>query len=271
MEWSIELEKGLRSKKSGQPLESIIRTMERLQLWDREPAVNKAQSHMYTLIPGEDKLFANSILLRLVDAFSSGDMQIKLFVVKVFLSFRRNHRRKSRQSDGILLKCSSANRLELLRRAKAVFDCGDVESKALALVLFGCLADVAKDNADIRYLVLSSLVSGELLQVEASLFAGGCFSEISNDFPIVLLEILVNLVTSSDASTTVKVAAARAFSKMVCSCSNACKAYQAGLKLVLGSSEEVFSIAMLISLSQLALKSTWLIPEQVAFLLSYRR
>lgn len=127
---------------------------------------------------------------------------------------------------------------------------------------------MAKDNADIRYLVLSSLVSGELLQVEASLFAGGCFSEISNDFPIVLLEILVNLVTSSDASTTVKVAAARAFSKMVCSCSNACKAYQAGLKLVLGSSEEVFSIAMLISLSQLALKSTWLIPEQVRLLFS---
>lgn len=269
MEWSIDLEKGLRSKKPGQPFEALVQTMQRLELWDKGPAVNKAQSDMFKLIPGEDGLFANSMLLRLLDAFSSGDMDVKLFVVKVFLSLWRNRRRRYRKSDGILLKCSLENRLELLRRVKVVFDAGGVEPKALALVLFGCLADVANDNADIRYLVLLSLVSGEMLQVEAALFAGGCFSELSNDFASIFLEILVNMVTLSDASATVRVAAARAFAKIGCSSSNACKAYKAGLKLVLDSTEEVFLIAMLISLSQLVLRSSRLIPEQVILLSSF--
>lgn len=120
---------------------------------------------MFGLIPGEDRLFANTILLRLTEAFSSGDKQTKLCVVKVFLSLLRSRKKRSEKHCGILLKCTPENQLELLRRVKTVFDSGDAESKALALVLFGCWADMAKDNADIRYLILSSLVSCDVLQV----------------------------------------------------------------------------------------------------------
>ena len=47
---------------------------------------------MFGLVPGEDKLFANTILLRLVDAFSGVDIKIKLSVVRVFLSEKRRRK-----------------------------------------------------------------------------------------------------------------------------------------------------------------------------------
>ncbi|XP_057463465.1 uncharacterized protein LOC130753429 isoform X2 [Actinidia eriantha] len=269
MEWSIDLEKGLRSKNPGQTIKAILEIGRRLEQWDREPAINIAQHSMFGLILGEDKLFANSIFLRLTDAFSSGDKNTQLFVVKVFLSLLRNCRKRKGRHDSILFKCSSEHRSELLRRVKFVFDTGDVESKALALVLFGCWADVAKDSADIRYIVLSSLVSSDFLQVEASLFAGGCFCELSDDFASVLLEILVNLVTSSDTLSTAKLAGVRAFAKMGCSSLHANKAYKTGLTLVSESSEEDFLVAMLPSLSKLAVRSACLVPGQVSLLLSF--
>lgn len=64
------------------------------------------------------------------------------------------------------------------------------------------------------------------LQVRSSLFAAGCFSELADDFASVVLEILVNMLASSETLAVVKVAAAQIFSKMGCSYSIAYKAYK---------------------------------------------
>lgn len=123
---------------------------------------------MFGLVPGEDRLFANTILLRLTEAFRLGDKYIRLSVLKVFLSElrRRNRKRsKSRSYNGILSKSMVDNPVELLTRVKTVFDSGDVESRAFSLILFGCWAEFAKDNGDIRYLILSCLVSSHVLEV----------------------------------------------------------------------------------------------------------
>lgn len=117
---------------------------------------------MFGLIPGEDKLFLNAIFLRLADAFRLGNKQIKSGIVKIFLRMKR---RKKRDGEGVLSKGKLENYVELLSRVKEVFDKGDVEERALALFLFGCWAYFAKDCADIRYIVLSSLVTGDVLQV----------------------------------------------------------------------------------------------------------
>lgn len=122
---------------------------------------------MFNLLPGEDKLFANSILLRLTDTFTSGDKHTKLSVVNVFLS-ELKHRKinnYNKKNKGILSKYNVENHLELLMRIKLCFVSGDEDVKALALVLFGCWSDFAKDNADIRYLILSSIVSSHVLEV----------------------------------------------------------------------------------------------------------
>jgi integrator complex subunit 7 len=64
------------------------------------------------------------------------------------------------------------------------------------------------------------------LQLKASLFAAGCFSELSDDFASILLEMLVNMVISSETLSAVKLAAARAFAKIGCSYSVANRAYK---------------------------------------------
>ncbi|XAR59185.1 hypothetical protein NMG60_11014882 [Bertholletia excelsa] len=269
LEWSIDLEKGLRSKKPGKCLDAILQTGPRLEQWDREPTINRAQYNMFGLILGEDKLFANAIFLRLANAFRSGDRDIKLCVVKIFLSMLRNHKKGSKQRDGILFKCTSENQLELIRRVKTSFDAGDVESRALVLVLFGCWAEIAKDSAEIRYLILSSLCSHDILQVEASLFAGLCFCKLSDDFASILLEILVNMVKSSEILPTVRLAGVRAFAKICHSSTLASKAYEAGLKLLSDFAGEDLLVAMLISLSKIASKSANLIPRQLGLLSSF--
>ncbi|CAK8568766.1 unnamed protein product [Lathyrus sativus] len=160
MEWSIQLEKGLRSGKPGVPVKAILQMGPHIQRWSRELESGIVPNGMFDLVPGEGELFANTILLRLADAFRGGNTKIRLSVVRVFLIERKHHdNRKHKQCNGLLSMARVANHLELLKWVKFVFNSGDSESKTLALVLFGCWADFANDNAQIRYLILSSLVS----------------------------------------------------------------------------------------------------------------
>ncbi|KAI3965627.1 hypothetical protein MKX01_010584 [Papaver californicum] len=269
MEWSIELENGLRSKKPGKVIESILQTGSRLEQWSKEPNYPLSVLQMFGLIPGEDRLFANTILLRLADAFKSGDKQIRICVLKVFLVEMKFRRSKGKSYDGILRKDRVFNCVELLKRVKVVFDSGDVESRGLVLRLIGCWADFANDSAEIRYMVLSSLGSCHVLEVKASLFAAGCFSELSEDFACIVLEVLINMITSSKTTSSLKLAGARRFTCMGTSLSLANRAYKAGKKLVLESFHEEFIAEMLVALSKLASKSVLLISEQVDLLLPF--
>ncbi|KAG4914701.1 hypothetical protein JHK87_052258 [Glycine soja] len=253
MEWSIQLEMGLRSTKPGVPVKAISDMEPRLQQWSTEPEFGIAPYAMFGLVPGEDKLFANTILLRLVDAFRGGDIETKLSVVRVFLSERKHRdKEKKKQCKGLLSEAKVANHLELLKRVKSVFDSGELKSKALALVLFGCWADFVKDNAQIRYLIFSSLVSPHDCEVRASLYATGCICEISDDFASISVEMLFNIMNSSSVPLPIKLDAAQVLAKCKSSYSVAYKAYKTGMELVLNSSDEEFLVAMLFSLSKLA-------------------
>lgn len=177
MQWSIDLEKGLRFKIPGRPAEAISEFGPRLLRWSREPEPILSAHHLFDLIPGEDRLFANAILLRLADAFRLGDENLRVSVAKMFLmEYRCREKRKGYK--GLLSKARVSNCLELLSRVKVVFDNGDVSSRALALVLFGCWADFAKDSANIRYLVLSSMVSPHVLEVRLALWSFVCVISI---------------------------------------------------------------------------------------------
>ncbi|MCL7034083.1 hypothetical protein MKW94_008178 [Papaver nudicaule] len=269
MEWSIELENGLRSKKPGKVIESILQTGARLEQWSKEPNYPLPVLQMFGLIPGEDRLFANTILLRLADAFKSGDKQIRICVLKAFLVEMKFRRSKGKSYNGILSKDRVFNHVELLKRVKIVYDTGDVESRGLVLRLIGCWADFAKDSAEIRYMVLSSLGSCHVLEVKASLFAVGCFSELSEDFACIALEELINMITSSNTTSSLKIAGARRYTCLGTSLSLANRAYKAGKKLVLESCHGEFIAEMLVALSKLASKSLLLISEQVDLLLSF--
>ncbi|KAK1271047.1 hypothetical protein QJS04_geneDACA021056 [Acorus gramineus] len=264
MEWSVDLEVGLRSKKPGRPAEAILETGRRLQQWSREQDITLATANMYGLLPGEDRTFANTILLRLAEAFRRGDRRIRVCVIKAFLMELKHMREKGRRYDGILCKRRVPNHSELLSRVKIVYDVGDAEAKALSLWLLGCWADFAKDSAEIRFMVISSLQSGDFSEVKAALFAAGCMCELSEDFACVILGMLVNIVTSLEMPFDVKRAAVRTLGRMRCSAFITNRAYKAGKKLVMASRGEDIAVEMLPSLSRLAFKSMPLIPEQIA-------
>ncbi|GMH26702.1 hypothetical protein Nepgr_028545 [Nepenthes gracilis] len=269
MDWSIELEKGLRSKKPGQSIESIRRIGCRLGQWLKGPKLTIAASNMIGLVPGEDRLFADGILLRLASAFASGDKDTRTCIVQVFLSELRHCVKTTRQDHGKFLAMSMNNQLELMRRVKVVLDTGEVDSRALSLIFFGCLADIATNIAQIRYAILSSLFSCHVLEVKASLFAAGCICELSDDFASIFLEMLLNIMASQETLPTVRLAAAQTLAKMGHFASLINKSFKVGTELVQKSSEEDFVIAILISLSKLASKSMALIPEQLGLLFSF--
>ncbi|XP_027358172.1 uncharacterized protein LOC113867222 isoform X2 [Abrus precatorius] len=270
MEWSIQLEMALRSTKPGVPVKAILEMEPRLQQWSREPESVIASNAMFGLVPGEDRLFANAILLRLAGAFREGDIKTRLSVVRVFLSEQKHYdNKKKKRCKGLLSEARVANQLELLKQVKSVFDSGDLKSRALALVLFGCWADFSKDNAQIRYLIFSSLVSPHDCEVRASLFATGCFCEMSDDFASIALEMLFNIMNSSSASLLVKLTAARVLAKCKSSYSIAHKAYKMGMELVFNSLDEDVLVAMLFSLSKLASILMLFNSNQVDFLLSF--
>ncbi|KAK1380491.1 ARM repeat superfamily protein [Heracleum sosnowskyi] len=269
MEWSIELEKSLRSKNRGKnSVQTILEFGSKLDWWSGEPKLTTAQYDFFGLFPGEDNFYANAIVFRLIDAFSCCDNYTKLCIVKVFKS-EYKRRVKRRNERGILSRERFCNYLEVLRRVKMVFEKGDVEVRSLCLGLFGCLADYAHDNAEIRYVILSSLVSGDVMEVKASLFAAGCFSELSEDFACVVLEMVVNLIQSADVPNDVRIAGVRCLGKLGRSYTLAIKAYEASLKVFFNSSEEDLSVALMISLSKIAVKSRLLTSTHVKVLFSF--
>ncbi|GAB4858024.1 hypothetical protein Ancab_015927 [Ancistrocladus abbreviatus] len=269
MDWSIELEKGLRSRKPGQPIESVMKAGCRLKKWSNGPKLSMVICNMFGLDPGEDRLFVDGMLLRLASAFASGDKDMRICIVKVFKSELRPRDFRSRQKNGIFSTMCVENQKELLRRVIVVLHSGDVESRALTLALFGCLADIVKDIPEIRFAIFSSLISSHVFEVKASLFAAGCICELSDDFAFVFLELLLKMMTSPETLSAVRLAAAQTFGKMWHFPSLAVKSYKVGAQLVLKFSEEDFLTTMLISLTKLASKSIDLISEQLTLLFSF--
>ncbi|KAL9690853.1 hypothetical protein QQ045_011265 [Rhodiola kirilowii] len=264
MEWSIELDKGLRSRKPGAAVEAVRKIGPRLEQWSREPKYTMAAYSMFGLVPGEDRLFASAILLKLAEAFRFGERAVRRAVVELFLSELKNRRKRGEGSCDIFSKCTEENCLELMQRVKVAFNKeDDIESRADCLVLFGCWAGFAGDNADVRHLVLASLGSVHEVEVKAALFVAGCFCEHSDDFAYVVLHILVNLVASAKTSCTVKLAGIRVFGRMQSSFVITQRAYKAALTLMHNSTDENVLIVLLMTLSKLASKSTLLVSEQV--------
>lgn len=66
----------------------------------------------------------------------------------------------------------------------------------------------------------------QCFQMQASLFACGCLSLLSEDFVRIILGILVDIFYSANVPLDVKFATARAFGEIQCSSLLASKAYK---------------------------------------------
>ncbi|CAH2078476.1 unnamed protein product [Thlaspi arvense] len=263
MDWSIKLEKALRSKNPVRAVEAILDIGGKLEQWSKEPEPAISVYNLFELIPQEDNLFSNTILLRLVDAFCFGDKLVKVAVVGVFMSMFKISRGKNKTkcATWFLSKARVHNHLEILRRVKSVYDKGDTEAKALALILFGCWRDFASEFAPVRYLIFTSMVSSHDLEVRSSLFAAGCFCEMADDFALVVLGMLHDMVKFPEIKPKTRLAAVRVFAKMGCSHAIANRAFKICMKLMLESSDQENVVPFLVSLTKLASSSTQLASE----------
>ncbi|KAJ4733566.1 Integrator complex subunit 7 [Rhynchospora pubera] len=271
MDWSIELDKALRSKHTDLHNMALQKIGPRLQQLSLESNITKSIADIYDLVPGEDRTFINTIILRLCNIFENGDNQTRSLVLKVFLLELKQLEEKGKGYKGILSKERLSNPEEILKKLKSVFLAGGFEEKALALRMFGCMSDVAKDNFEIRNLVISSLDSSDDREIMAALIACSCFSLLSEDFAWIFLRLLPNIITSLRASAAVVLTAVHALSKIRCTFGVATGAYEVGKAFVMDLLEEDLKPEILSSLTKLASKFCILSLQLVKLLLEVLR
>ncbi|XP_056859068.1 uncharacterized protein LOC108822651 isoform X2 [Raphanus sativus] len=105
------------------------------------------------------------------------------------------------------------------------------------------------------------MVSSHDLEVRSSLFAAGCFCEVSDDFALVVLGMLNDMVKFPGLMPKTRLAAVRVFAKMGCSHAIASRAFKICMTLMLESSKEDNLVPFLVSLTKLASRSTHLASE----------
>uniref|UniRef100_A0A0A9D2X2 Integrator complex subunit 7 N-terminal domain-containing protein n=1 Tax=Arundo donax TaxID=35708 RepID=A0A0A9D2X2_ARUDO len=147
------------------------------------------------------------MLLRLATEFRTADRAFRAHIVRTLLAAG---------GRGALSWARVAEPDQLLRRVKTVYDAGNARDRALALRMFGCLADIAKDSVHVRSLVLASLGATSALEVRVALFAAGCVCRLSVDFSRIILEVLRRLICSRRSEPQVILAAIKAFPKLDC-------------------------------------------------------
>ncbi|KAL6850192.1 hypothetical protein ACP4OV_020819 [Aristida adscensionis] len=250
MDWTIDLDRGLRSRHHATRTRALEAAGPRLRHLCASPAAPAPVASAFGALPGEARLFAETMLLRLASEFMAGDAALRARVVRTLLTAR---------ARGGLAGVRVAEPDQLLRRVKAVYDAGSVRDRALALRVFGCLADIAKDSVHVRSLILSSLGAPSAVEVKAALFASGCICHLSEDFSCIILVVLRGLICSGRSEPQVIMEAIKAFLKLD----------YVGKQMVLGTLEDVFKVEMLSMLSRLASKSTILFSEQVELLLLF--
>ncbi|KAH9328351.1 hypothetical protein KI387_000459, partial [Taxus chinensis] len=204
-------------KTEGGHIEAIMKMGPRLQRWSEEPFVTALTESLFKLDYGQDRAFANSILLRLADAFRTGNNFVRFCVLKVFLlELKKRHCHENGNNyKGILAKERVPNHLEMVKRVKEVYKSGDIVARSLALQVLGCLADLAKDSAEIQRLIVDAIDSPYLLEVNAALFAAGCFCEFSKDFSSIILKKAIQMVNAMKTIPETNLGAIRLFAKMV--------------------------------------------------------
>jgi integrator complex subunit 7 len=109
-------------------------------------------------MPGESRVFAETMLLRLATEFrAAADDSIRSRIVRSLLP---------NKGGG----WAAAEPEQILRRVTAAHGAAGAtpRARALALRMFGCLADLAKDSVHVRSLVLSGLRSSNAAEVSAS-------------------------------------------------------------------------------------------------------
>ena len=146
---------------SGSQYEAILKLALRIQQWSREPPASPVIASLYKLEMGQEQAFLNAIMMHLMEAFRSGDNFTRLCILKVLLLEMKSRKNGGKNLHGKALITNEriSNHAEVLKRVKAIITSGDHTAKALALLVVGCLAELAKDSVDLHRLVFEAINS----------------------------------------------------------------------------------------------------------------
>ncbi|KAL2633081.1 hypothetical protein R1flu_004560 [Riccia fluitans] len=319
LQWNVDFDRGLRSVKpgnsgtsattnasfgvrfAGAQCEAVMKLGPQLVRWSQNCMVTASSANLFKLEAGQDRVFANAILLRLAETFRTGNNFIRVCILKVLmLEYKERGRiretfqpdncdramisrrltpsnsgsrsraiRMSRSEEGLLTRKRIANHVEMLRRVKSVMDSGDPTSRALALRVLGCLADLGKDSVDVHNLVLQAVQSPHHQEVSAAFFAMECLSEISEEFAEHALEKAFEMINLMETPPQMKFLAVRFFAKLGHSPVLSLQAHEMGKRVMLRQPVSEIVTTMLIALTSLAADSVVIIKSQVEMLMDY--
>ena len=253
-----------RIKISGSQCEAILKLALRLQQWSREPPASPVIASLYNLEIGQDHAFLNAIMMHLMEAFRTGDNFVRLCVSKILLLEMKSRRSgvKHLQGKGLITKERIPNHAEVLKRVKTILTNGDHTAKALAMLVTGCLAELAKDSVDLHRLVFEAIRSpyecevslwwcqlipliaiprvfqnlfkvkkqfNIFLQVRAALCALGCFCETSDHLSLLALDRMSDILHATHTPPKVRIQAIFVLPHMHSSQEASLKAYEVSI------------------------------------------
>ncbi|XP_074098202.1 integrator complex subunit 7 [Cotesia typhae] len=235
----IELDKGLRSKNTGERCEAIVRFP---RLFEKYPF----------------PILINSALLKLADVFRLGSNFLRVWVLRV-----------CQQSEKHLDKILNVD--EFVRRIYSVIHSNDPVARALTLRTLGSAAGIIPERQQVHHSIRKSLDSHDSVEVEAAIYAARMFAAQSKLFAVSMCSKISDMIRGQATPASMKLQLIPILQYMHHDTSTASMVNELCMELLVSYPAVEFVRVTLSAMSTLASATLIDVPNQVALLLKYLR
>ncbi|KAL9954770.1 hypothetical protein ACROYT_G042345 [Oculina patagonica] len=232
-----ELDKGLRSSKTGEQCEAIVRFP---GLFEKYPF----------------PILINSALLKLADVFRVGSNFLRLCILKV-----------TQQSEKHLDKILNVD--EFLKRIYSVIHSNDPVARAITVRVLGSIACIVSERKNVHHSIRSSLESHDQVELEAAIFATDRLCAQSREFASGLYNKIVQLIEGLSTPVEMKLKLIPIFRHVHYDLQLTAKVHELCSSLLASHPACHFVVVTLHTLSCLAVSTVIDIPKQAELLLKY--
>ncbi|XP_034936157.1 integrator complex subunit 7 [Chelonus insularis] len=233
----IELDKGLRSKNTGERCEAIVRFP---RLFEKYPF----------------PILINSALLKLADVFRLGSNFLRLWVLRV-----------CQQSEKHLDKILNVD--EFVRRIYSVMHSNDPVARALTLRTLGSAAGIIPERQQVHHSIRKSLDSHDSVEVEAAIYAARMFAAQSKLFAVSMCSKIADMIRGQATPASMKLQLIPILQYMHHDTSTASMVNDLCMELLASYPAVEFVRVTLSAMSTLASATLIDVPGQVDLLLQY--
>ncbi|KAF7989463.1 hypothetical protein HCN44_008137 [Aphidius gifuensis] len=233
----IELDKGLRSKNTGERCEAIVRFP---RLFEKYPF----------------PILINSALLKLADVFRLGSNFLRVWVLRV-----------CQQSEKHLDKILNVE--EFVRRIYSVIHSNDPVARALTLRTLGSAAGIIPERQQVHHSIRKSLDSHDSVEVEAAIYAARMFASQSKLFAVSMCSKISDMIRGQATPASMKLKLIPILQYMHHDTSTASMVNELCMELLASYPAVEFVRVTLCAMSTLASSTLIDLPDQVLLLLKY--